>query len=180
MAFKGLGRASKPADRFKASKVVSPDTCGESQRSHKERNPSGPWKTFEMYAKRFRAFSGHLGEFERSLSLSFSTSSSLDVPYHRSQVVEVVNFWTQNQDRLVEHFLDVPAEKRKLLTRHVETLNEALPLLDEQSLNIAANQGSLSVTIRKVRESLKRVAAKMDERARWYRAHPDDRPHWMK
>jgi len=140
---------------------------------------SSPWKLFEFYARRFQTFSSQLAAFQRALIVVFTegSSESLNYPLHRSQVVEMTTFWTSSQETLIELFLDVPANKRRLLSKYVDTLTRNLPLIDEKSCALQQNQGELSVLMKDAQKAFTRVSAKLEERARWYRVHPILKSH---
>ena len=149
-----------------------------SQQSHPSLQEStfpSHWKPFDKYAKRYDKYATHLVDFQRAIREAFERGDSQVEKYtlHRSRVVDMRTIWAQDQDALVPLLLDVPVSKRKLLSKYVETLTTTLPLLDEASKDVAQNMGTLSVYLKDSIKAFKRVASKLDERARWYLAHPE-------
>ena len=120
-------------------------------------------------------YAAQLTDLQRAIREGFSKESQQIENYmlHRSHVADMCNVWKEHQDTLVALFLDVPATKRKLLSKYVELLTETLPVLNEESKDIQANMSLISIHIKDCIKAFKRVESKLDERARWYRAHPE-------
>lgn len=135
------------------------------------------WIPFEKYSKRFRRHADLLQEFQRTLrSFSMNPGQEEQPPTHDKHLRDVETIessWRENKEDLIPLLLDVPESKRKLLTKYVDTLSDSLPNLRNSSKNAYTKMGSVSSYIKNCVQAFKRISLKLDERARWYRAHPD-------
>ena len=128
------------------------------------------WKPFELYATKFWDCASKIRDFKQAINLSYEYPAKVPEAIHTKHMAEIADFWDTNQEILVELLTRaVPVKKQYLLNGYIDYLTKNLPELKTKSQSIPENGGSLSLLLRDSQKALLRIAAKLDERGRWYR-----------